>query len=155
MGGGGASGYFTVNGSNTTSMGNGGGLASQTAALTLNIAITGTGQCANTGCQGGLASSYGTAVLCNLVQGSTFQNSGTPISAATATALNGQTVAQVLAATNAYLGGNGLVPVPYGLANAGALNELVSALNLAFHDPVGVCGCGSMSAFAESHLCPN
>jgi hypothetical protein len=146
VGGGGSSGFFTANGSNATSMGTGGGLASQTAALTLNINLSGAA------CSGfkSLPGGYGAAVLCKFVQGSTFVNNGTPISAATAAALNGQTVAQVLAAVNLYLGGNGAVPVPYGLANAGVLNELVSQLNLTFHD--GTSGC-DMSALAENHLC--
>ncbi len=150
IGGGGAAGFFTANGTNATGMGTGGGLASQTAALTLNINLSGA-TCS------GFASipsgGYGAAALCNWDAGETFRIDGTPISAETAAALNGETVADVLAAVNAYLGGNGAVAVPYGLANAGALNELVSALNLTFHDPVGTAGCGDMSAFAESHLC--
>jgi hypothetical protein len=159
MGGGGTSGFFTANGSNATSMGTGGGLASQTAALTLNLAIAGYGQCAASGCTDGSAGSYGDAVLCNWAEGDTFKNDGTPISAATAAALNGQTVSDVLAAANAFLGGNGAVPLPYALSSAAELNELVAALNLAFDlrdwdgDGLDNCACGGMTAFAESHLC--
>ena len=151
LGGGGGSGQFSANGNNATNMGTGGGLASQVAALTLNIGSCGTDLCE---ADGGAA--YGSVVLCNFAEGDTFVNDGTPISAATAAALNGQTVAQVLAAANAYLGGGAL---PYGLANAADLNELVANLNLAFDlkdwngDNVDDCDCGGMTAFAESHLC--
>jgi len=98
---------------------------------------------------------YALVKLCRFKEGDTFTNDGTLISAATATALNGQTVAQMLAAANAYLGGG---PLPYGLTNAADLNELVANLNLAFHlkdwDNNGTddCACGGMTAFAESHL---
>jgi len=157
IGGGGNSGYFTADGSNATSMGSGGGLASQTAALTLNIALSGAA-CSGFASALGIGG-YGNAKLCNFEEGDYFQNSGNPISAATAALLNTQTVNDVLAATNAYLGGNGAIPVPYGLANAGVLNELISQLNLAFDGSYTDAGnveheCGGMSAFAESHLCP-
>jgi hypothetical protein len=68
-------------------------------------------------------------------------------------------VSQVLAAANAYLGGNGAVALPYGLSSAAELNELVANLNLAFAgkdwdgDTVDDYECGGMTAFAESHLC--
>jgi hypothetical protein len=152
MGGGGGSGFFTGSAVNATNMGTGGGLASQAAALTLNIALSG-GACS------GFPAGYGDVVLCKFAEGDTFTNDGTPISAATAAALNGQSVSDVLAAANAYLGGNGVVPVPYGLANAADLNELVANLNLAFDgkdwngDTVDDHECGGMTAFAESHLC--
>jgi hypothetical protein len=99
-------------------MGNGGGLASQTTALTLNLTFN---------------SGYGNLKLCSFVAGSTFKNAGTPIDGTTAAALNGKTISQVIAAANAYLGGRAL---PYGLS-AADLNELIAALNLAFHDPYG------------------
>jgi len=152
IGGGGGSSFFTANGTNATSMGTGGGLASQAAALTLNIAASGAT------CTGSPAG-YGAAVLCKFVAGDTFKNDGSPISAATAAALNSQTVSQVLAAANAYLGGNGTVALPYGLASAADLNELVANLNLAFDgkdwdgDGTDDHDCGGMTAFAESHLC--
>lgn len=154
MGGGGTSGFFTANGSNAINMGNGGGLASQVAALTLNL-----GTCGTTLCNGAGGAEYAKAVLCNFAEGDTFKNDGTPISAATAAALNGQTVAQVLAAANAYLGGGGAVALPYALSSAADLNELVANLNLAFDlkdwdgDEIDDCACGGMTAFAESHLC--
>jgi hypothetical protein len=158
IGGGGGSGFFTANGANATNMGTGGGLASQTAALTLNLAIAGFGQCAASVCTDGSAGSYADAMLCSFSEGDTFKNDGSPISQATADALNGQTVADVLAAANAYLGGNGAA-LPYALSSAADLNELVANLNLAFDlkdwdgDDVDDCACGGMTAFAESHLC--
>jgi hypothetical protein len=151
VGGGGASSHFTADGLNATSMGAGGGLASQAAALTLNLALSGS-PCS------GFPAGLGDAVLCSFEEGDTFKNDGTPISAATARALNGQTVASVLAAANAYLGGAGAVAVPFELTSAADLNELLANFNLSFHDPY-VDGngveqpCGGMSAFAESHLC--
>ena len=154
IGGGGSSGFFTANGINTSNMGTGGGLASQTAALTLN-----TGSCGTSLCGGAGGAAYASAVLCNFEAGDTFKIDGTPITAATAAALNGQTVSQVLVAANAYLGGNGVVALPYGLTSAADLNELVANLNLAFDlkdwngDAVDDCDCGGMTAFAESHLC--
>ncbi|MFM7215471.1 MAG: hypothetical protein ACKO3H_11410, partial [Verrucomicrobiota bacterium] len=73
-------------------------------------------------------------------------------------ALNGQTVAEVLAAANAYLGNGGTVP--YGLASAAELNALIDDLNLAFDNPWDSDGdgipdkdCGGSSPFATAHLC--
>ena len=150
IGGQGTSGAFSADGSNTIDMGTGGGLASQTAALALNVALSGSA------CSG-FPAGYGTAVLCNFAEGDTLGNDGTKtISAATATALNGQTVSQVLAAANLYLGGS--VAVPYGLTDASWLNDLVADLNLAFDgkdwdgDTVDDHDCGGMSSFAENHL---
>jgi hypothetical protein len=142
-----------------TSPSGGGNLAGQTLALTLNLALSGSGCTYGTCTDVGYPAGYGDAVLCNFKEGDTFVENGDGISAATATALNGQTVSDVLAAANAYLGGNGTVAVPYFLAGAGDLNQLVSNLNLAFEladwEPDGVdnCACGGMTAFAESHLC--
>jgi hypothetical protein len=157
IGGGGSSGFFTTSKTNSISMDSGGGLASQTAALSLNIALSGQSCSANSSFPTGFPAGYGNVVLCNFQEGDTFTNSGTPISAATAAALNGQTVSQVLAAANAYLGNGGTVP--YVLGSAGVLNELISNLNLAFDgtdwDGNGVDDheCGGMSAFAENHMC--
>ncbi|HEX5009958.1 MAG TPA: hypothetical protein VFY71_06115, partial [Planctomycetota bacterium] len=157
IGGGGTAGYFTGNGTNATGMGTGGGLASQTAALTLNVALSGSA------CSGfppldlEVGVYYGDALLCDFAEGDTFKNDGAPISQATADALNGQTVSDVLAAANAYLGGNGAVALPYALTSAADLNELVANLNLAFDgkdwdgDGIDDHDCGGMSAFAESH----
>jgi hypothetical protein len=148
IGGQGGGGPFSTNGSNTNTMGTGAGLASQTGALTLNISLSGNG-CS--GFPGGL----GDVVLCHFVAGSTWQNNATPITQAQADFLNGQTVSQVLAAVNAYLGNGG--SVPYGL-NVSQLNELVAALNLSFHETVldeggnVISACGP-SAFASAHLC--
>ena len=155
VGGGGPSGYFTANGNNAANMGAGGGLASQVAALTLNLGCVTTPN----DCPYASGGNYAALKLCKFAEGDTFKNDGSPISAATALALNGQTVADVLAAANAYLGGNGAVPVPYSLSNAADLNELVANLNLAFDqkdwdgDGTDDCACGGMTAFAESHLC--
>lgn len=152
IGGAGGSSFFTANGSNATNMGTGGGLASQTAALSLNIALSGA-VCS------GYPAGYGEQVLCGFLAGDTFTNAGTPISAATAAALNGQTLSQVLAAANAYLGGNGGVAVPYSLGSAAQLNELVANLNLAYDlkdwdgDGVDDHECGGQTAFAENHIC--
>lgn len=145
IGGGGKSGVFTSSQVNPTTMGSGGGLASQTAALTLNISSCGD-------------AAYGTVTLCRFKAGDTLQAGGAPISDATATALNGQTVAAVLKAANQYLG-NGGTP-PFGLASASELNALVDSLNLAFDNPSDSDGdgvldkdCGGPSTFATEHLC--
>jgi len=160
IGGGGGSSFFTANGSNSTNMGTGGGLASQTAALSLNIALSGNACTAGTsGFPNGYPAGYGDQVLCGFAEGDTFKLDGTPISTATAAALNGQTVSQVLAAANAYLGGNGAVALPYGLASAADLNELVANLNLAYDlkdwngDGTDDAACGGQTAFAENHIC--
>ena len=151
IGGGGASSYFTANGLNTANMGTGGGLGSQTGALTLNVNYSGA-ECTEN------PAGYGDAKLCNFAEGDTFKNDGTPISQATADALNGQSVTDVLAAANAYLGGNGAA-LPYSLTSAADLNELVANLNLAFDlkdwdgDGVDDHECGGMTSFAEDHLC--
>lgn len=135
----------------------GGNLAAQTLALTLNLALSGSGSISGTCNTVGYPTGYGALKLCNFAEGDTFKNDGTPISAATATALNGQTISQVLAAANTYLGNGGTVP--YGLTNASDLGELVANLNLAFDgkdwDGNGSddCECGGMSSFAENHLC--
>jgi hypothetical protein len=159
IGGGGASGQLSGSAANPVNMGTGGGLASQTAALTLDVALSGS-SCISGSCDDqGYPQGYGSVRLCDFAEGDTFKNDGTPISAATAAALNGQTVNQVLAAANAYLGGS-VVLVPYGLGSAGNLNELVDQLNLAFdlkdwdNNGTDDCACGGMTAFAESHLCP-
>jgi hypothetical protein len=151
LGGGGGGAPFTANGNNATNMGAGGGLASQTAALTLNIALSGNG------CSG-FPAGFGAAVLCKFAAGSSFVALGAPLTQAQADALNGQSVSQVLAAVNAYLGGAGVIQVPYGLGTAGVLNELVSNLNLSFHDPYTDAGgvthdCGDMNFLAESFMC--
>jgi len=151
LGGGGTSGRLTANVTNPANMGSGGGLASQTAALTLN-----TGACGTSLCNGAGGAAYALLKLCNFVEGDTFKNDGAPISLATANALNTQTVGDVLAAANTYLGGGAL---PYGLASAADLNELVANLNLAFdlkdwdNDGDDDCACGGMTSFAASHLC--
>jgi hypothetical protein len=159
LGGGGASSYFNGNGNNATNMGTGGGLASQTGALSLNILFSGNPCTEGTlGFPDGYPAGYGDVVLCGFVEGDTFTIDGTPISAATAAALNGQSVSDVLAAANAYLGGNGGVPLPYGLSTAADLNELVANLNLAFDlkdtdgDEIDDAACGGMTAFATDHL---
>jgi hypothetical protein len=51
-----------------------------------------------------------------------------------------------------------VIQVPYGLGTAGVLNELVSNLNLSFHDPYTDAGgvthdCGDMNFLAESFMC--
>jgi hypothetical protein len=158
LGGGGDSSYFTANGTNAITMGTGGGLASQTAALTLNVGTCGTSLCGPNGGASGGGAAYAAVKLCNFAAGDAFKIDDTPISQATADALNGQTVADVLAAANAYLGGNGAA-LPYGLGNAADLNELVANLNLAFDlkdwdgDGIEDCACGGMTAFAEDHIC--
>jgi hypothetical protein len=159
LGGGGGSSYFSMNASNPTNMGTGGGLASQTGALTLNVALSGDSCTQGTdGFPDGYPAGYGDIELCAFAAGDTFTIAGTPISAATAAALNGQSVSDVLAAANAYLGGNGAVPVPYALASAGELNQLVANLNLAFDlkdtdgDSIDDAACGGMTAFAIDHL---
>lgn len=151
IGGGGTSGIFNTSGENSLNMGSGGGLASQTAALTLNIAASGA-QCS------GFPAGFGSLVL-KFAVGDTFRNDGTPLTQDQAMALNGQTIQQVLVATNAYLGGGGLVPPPYNLGSAGYLNELISQLNLSFDTPldVDIDGDGSIdncgiSAFGNLHL---
>ena len=144
LGGSGPSGSFSLGANNPTSMGTGGGLASQTAALTLNISTCGD-------------AAYGKAFLCSFVEGQTLKVDGKPISAETAAALNGQTVADVLAAANAYLGNGG--NVPYGLGSASALNELIDELNLAFDgkdwdgDGIDDHECGGKSEFGATHIC--
>lgn len=145
IGGGGKSGVFSSSEVNPTTMGTGGGLASQTAALTLNIS-----SCGDAG--------YGSVTLCRFVAGDTLKDGGTPISEETAKALNGQTVAAVLKATNLYLGSGGTVP--FGLASAAELNALIDNLNLAFDNPSDSDGdgtpdkdCGGASPFATAHLC--
>lgn len=134
----------------------GGNLAAQTLALTLNIALSGSGCAAGTCAETGYPAGYGSLTLCRFEAGDTWMNDATTISAATAAALNGQTVGQVLAAANAYLDGG---PLPYALASAGQLNQLVDNLNLAFDGSYTTaggasCACGGISAFAQSHLCP-
>ena len=145
IGGGGKSGIFTSSEVNPTTMGTGGGLASQTAALTLNVSACGD-------------PTYGALKLCRFVAGDTLKDGGTPISAATATALNGQTVVAILNATNLYLGSGGTVP--FGLASASELNALIDNLNLAYDNPYDSDGdgtldrdCGGASTFATNHLC--
>lgn len=159
IGGGGASSFFHMSASNATNMGTGGGLASQAGALSLNIAFSGNACTDGTlGFPDGYPAGYGDVELCGFVQGDTFEINGTPISAATAAALNGQSVSDVLAAANAYLGGNGAVPLPYSLSSAGDLNQLVANLNLAFDlkdtdgDGIDDAACGGMTAFATDHL---
>lgn len=134
LAGGGPSGALTADSSNATSA-SGGALGKQTAALTLNIGFDAAGVLPN-GAQGlaGLK-------LCNLVDGSVI---GTfALNAAQAAALNGQSVADVLADANDALGGNGL---PTYVGSFGNLNAIVEALNLSFHECVA-------SAFAINNLC--
>lgn len=145
LGGGGTSGSFTRSEVNPTTMGTGGGLASQTAALTLNISSCGD-------------ATFGSATLCRFVAGDTLKDGGAPISEETAKALNGQSVAAVLKATHLYLGTGG--SVPFGLASAAELNALIDNLNLAFDNPWDSDGdgildkdCGGPSLFATAHLC--
>ncbi len=155
VGGGGQSGQLSGSATNPLNMGSGGGLASQTAALSLNVALSGSGCTAGTCNNTGYPKGYGDVKLCKFDTTSTLTNSGTPISQATADWLNLQTVSSVLAAANTYLGGGALPP---GMT-AADLNELVADLNLAFDltdwngDGIADCACGGMTSFAEQHLC--
>ena len=78
--------------------------------------------------------------LCSLVEGSVI-NAFT-LTAPQAAALNTQSVANVLAAANQALGGNGL---SYSLS-FGDLNQLVTALNESFDNCVA-------KPFATANLC--
>lgn len=126
----------TVNASSVT----GGALSKQTATLTLNIGfgIVGPPPVVD-------ASGFGGLKLCNLVNGSMIGSF--TLSAAQATALNGKTVADVLADANIALG-QGITP-PYVNATSGRfgeLNQIVTKLNESYDN------CNA-STFAVQYLC--
>lgn len=139
IGSSGGSGQFSQSVINPTSMGTGGNLASQAATLTITIAASGN--------YTNFPAGFGDLVL-RFKAGDTFVNDGTPLTAEQAAALNGQTINQVLQQTNLYLAGG---PLPYFLATAGQLNQLVSQLNLSFHVSENSDDCG-ISAFGLAHL---
>jgi uncharacterized repeat protein (TIGR01451 family) len=108
IGGGGVSGWFDKDAVNAGDMGKGGGLASQTAALTLNVVLSGT-TCSGYPYPAGLG---------NL----TYCNPGD--------SLNGKTIAEILAIANVALG-SGVLPSGYTFSS---LNDLITNFNEAFDD---------------------
>jgi len=134
LAGGGPSGALTADTLNASSV-SGGALGKQAGALTLNV-----GFALDSNHNVGLGD-LGSLQICNLAAGN--QIGSFTVTATQAAALNGFTVAQILAAANDALGGNGL---PGYVGSFGDLNQLVTALNEAFDN------C-TPSAFANAHLC--
>ena len=134
IGGGGSSDALTADTLNATST-SGGTLAKQTAALTINLALSGV--------MVGDPAGLGALKLCNFVDGSTDLHTGKTITVTGAATLNTKTVADILADANNALGGNGL---PSYIGSFGHLTSLVEALNLSFDD----CAVGP---FAAAYLC--
>ncbi len=134
---------MTADTTNATST-SGGELPRQTAALTLNVGFD------NASVSGGTDPGFfGDLTLCHLAAGSVIGS--WTLSAAQATALNGKSVSQVLAATNNALGGNGLPTyvTPCGTncnQGMGELNQLVTQLNTSFDACV-------VSSLATAYLC--
>lgn len=138
-GGIGASGPLTEDTLNATST-SGGDLARSAGALTLNVAYSAADD--YTGLPG---NHFGDLVVCSLAEGVVIDAAPGPVWTVTATqaaAVNGQTVQQVLDATNIALAGGVL---PYGLSYQ-ELNQLLAALNGAFQS------C-EVRSFASLFLC--
>jgi len=137
LGGGGTSAALTADTLNATSV-SGGTLANQTAALTLNVGFNDAGVTVAPDND----PKFGDLTLCNLAAGSVIGS--WTLTAAQAAALNGTAIRQVLADANTALSGSGLPD--YVVGSFGNLNQLVSALNVSFHE------C-KVSAFATTYLC--
>jgi len=135
LAGGGPSGVLTSDTLNATSTA-GGALAKQTAALTLNVAFNDAGLLSAT------LPRFGDLKFVDLAAGSVIGS--WTLTTSQAAGLNGKSIRGVLQDANGALGGNGL---PSYVGSFGDLNQLVSALNLSFHE-------GITSSLANNYLTP-
>lgn len=135
LAGGGPSGALTGDTVDATSIA-GGALAKQTAALTLNVAFNDAGVLTAT------LPRFGDLKFADLAGGSIIGS--WTLTASQAAGLNGKSIRSVLGDANGALGGAGL---PSYVGSFGDLNQLVTALNLSFHE-------GITSSFANNYLTP-